>query len=119
MARLRQCCACVLNWRHRFFNAESGYCLATERKENEMSTVSYLALLDKLLPLSMMIQVESWFIEHKSFRRGEECAGLANIVEVKNGSPAPVKCTRKVYYSIVKHIDAVSQIKIVHTKFKI
>lgn len=56
-----------------------------------------------------MIQVESLLLEHYSIPSSELCSGLADIVQVENGgSPASVKCSRKVYYSIVRHIDSVS-----------
>ena len=57
----------------------------------------------------LLHQVETLLLEYSSVPSTQLCSSLAYIVENGiGGSPAPVRCTRKVYYSIVKHIDWVS-----------
>lgn len=47
-------------------------------------------------------------MKHSSFPKQELFSGLAAIVQVENGSPVPVKCTKKLYSAIVSHVTTVS-----------
>lgn len=55
-----------------------------------------------------MIQVEGFLLKHSSLPAQELFADLAAIIQVENGSPVAVRCTRKLFNNLSNNVDAVS-----------
>ncbi len=64
--------------------------------------------------------MEAILLEHSSVPSKELYNSLLSIVENGiGGSPAPVRCTKRVYYSIVKHTDWVSVLETINNRLQL
>ena len=63
----------------------------------------------------VFVQVGGLFQEHSSaVSTGELCVKLTLLLEKEGGSSNGTKCTKKLYTSIVKHIDSVSMLILIY-----